>query len=86
MKTTLDSINDNSLKKRYINTLEFVKKHTPIKSKILDLGAVNTLSKILIEEGYKVRNTNGEDLDSDYHLYTKDNSDYLTSFEIFEHI
>ena len=75
MKTTLDSIKNNSLKKRYINTLDFVKKHTPIKSKILDLGTVNTLSKILIEEGYKVKNTNGEDLDSDYHLYTNDNSD-----------
>tara|TARA_S200000501_G_scaffold378805_2_gene443835 strand:- start:2544 stop:3080 length:537 start_codon:yes stop_codon:yes gene_type:complete len=86
VKTTLDSIKNNSLKKRYINTLDFVKKHIPIKSKILDLGTVNTLSNVLIEEGYKVNNTNGEDLDSDYHLYTKDNSDCITSFEIFEHM
>ena len=72
--------------KRYKKTLAFVNKHIPAKSKILDLGTSNPFSDILKKEGFSVSNTNGENLDIDYSQYTNTEADFITSFEIFEHM
>lgn len=72
--------------KRYEKTLTFVKKHIPQNSKILDLGTENPFSIILKNEGYQVKNTQGENLDTDYSHYTNTDADFITSFEIFEHM
>ncbi len=72
--------------KRYKKTLAFVKKHTKVDSSILDLGTENPFSLILKEEGFKVNNTQGENLDIDYSAYLDTGADLITSFEIFEHM
>lgn len=74
------------LAKRYDRTLSFVKKHIKPNSKILDLGTENAFSNILKQEGYSVYNTQGENLDIDYSPYTDTEVDFITSFEIFEHM
>lgn len=74
------------LEKRYSKTLAFVKKHTPLEYKILDLGTENPFSHILRNEGFNVENTKGENLDIDYSTYTDTDADLITSFEIFEHM
>jgi len=74
------------LEKRYNKTLSFVKKHTSVKDKILDLGTENPFSLILRKEGYVVENTKGENLDIDYSAYLDRDVDLITSFEIFEHM
>ena len=72
--------------KRYKKTLAFVNKHIPENSKILDLGTPNPFSAILKEKGFNVTNTNGENLDIEYSKYTNTDADFITSFEIFEHM
>ncbi len=74
------------LAKRYQRTLNFVKKHIKSEDKILDLGTQNPFSKILQDEGFIVKNTQGENLDIDYQNYLDTDSDIITSFEIFEHM
>ena len=51
--------------KRYKHTLLFLKEYIPIPSNVLDLGVVNPFSEIMLENGYRVTNTKGEDLDLD---------------------
>ena len=51
--------------KRYQITVDFIKKHIDKNEFILDLGVENPLSKILRDNGFKVDNTGGEDLDID---------------------
>jgi hypothetical protein len=72
--------------KRFNITLQFLKKHIASSEIIFDLGVQNPFSKIMEEVGYKVINTNGEDLDND--LSSLQNNDYtvFTAFEIFEHL
>jgi len=71
--------------KRFKHTLEFLNKHANASDIILDLGVENPFSKIMIEAGYVVTNTQGEDLDEDQSaLQTK--TDIVTAFEIFEHL
>ncbi len=71
--------------KRFKHTLEFLNKHANASEIILDLGVENPFSKIMIEAGYVVTNTQGEDLDEDQSaLQTK--TDIVTAFEIFEHL
>ncbi len=72
--------------KRFTITLDFLKKHITTNESILDLGVPNPFSKIMLENGYTVKNTTGEDLDNNQD--TLQNEDYLvvTAFEIFEHL
>ena len=55
-----------SHEKRYHKTLSFLKQHIQVGSRILDLGVHNPLSQLMQQQGYKVINTNGEDLDEDH--------------------
>ncbi len=72
--------------KRYQKTLDFLNKHCPTGSNILDLGVENPFSLIMKENGYKVKNTQGENLDTEYSKYLDTNAEFITSFEIFEHM
>ncbi|MHA7943090.1 methyltransferase domain-containing protein [Formosa sp. 3Alg 14/1] len=72
--------------KRYKNTIEFLEKHVPKTSSLLDLGVVNPFTKVMEDHGFKVENTTGEDLDLDTSALTHSNADVVTAFEIFEHL
>ena len=72
--------------KRYRLTLQFLKDHIPESSTILDLGVENPFTKIMLEHGYKVENTRGEDLDLDTSPIIKSKSEVVTAFEILEHL
>jgi hypothetical protein len=74
------------LKRRFGKTLEFMEKHIPKGTKILDLGVPNMLSEYLSENGYIIENTGGEDLDVDFSKVKGSDADVVTSFEIFEHL
>ena len=76
----------NFPKKRYKNTLEFLKRHVTTEESILDLGVENPFSELLKNEGYSIMNTTGEDLDIDTSKLASDSSDVVTAFEIFEHL
>lgn len=76
----------NFPKKRYKNTLEFLKRHVTTEESILDLGVENPFSELLKNEGYSIRNTTGEDLDIDTSKLASDSSNVVTAFEIFEHL
>ncbi|WP_291974023.1 methyltransferase [Lutibacter sp.] len=58
----------------------------PAPATILDLGVRNQLSILMEENGYKVINTNGEDLDDIYTSVKYKDIDAVTAFEIFEHL
>ena len=73
-------------KKRYRNTLEFLKKHINKENTILDLGVKNPFSDIMRNEGYTVENTKGEDLDFDTTNINQSEAEVVTAFEIFEHL
>lgn len=73
-------------KKRFQITLEFLEKHLEKNSSILDLGVENPFSKIMIDAGYKVVNTGGEDLDDELTAISSFTGDAVTAFEIFEHL
>ena len=72
--------------KRFKHTITFLQQHVSTSEKILDLGVTNPLSEIMIEKGYMVENTNGEDLDIDVSSITKSDAEVVTAFEIFEHL
>ncbi|WP_027078307.1 methyltransferase [Maribacter antarcticus] len=72
--------------KRFKQTMGFLEKHIPKDEAILDLGVSNPLSEIMIERGYNVTNTNGEDLDSELTTTTDFKGNVVTAFEIFEHL
>ena len=73
-------------KKRYKITIDFLKKHLDQSTDILDLGIKNPLSELMITEGFKVKNTKGEDLDEDRSLIETSDAKVVTAFEIFEHL
>ncbi|GEQ85591.1 hypothetical protein ULMS_10990 [Patiriisocius marinistellae] len=73
-------------KKRYKITLEFLEKTISKEEKILDLGVPNPFSEILINKGYQLQNTKGEDLDIDTSTVVNSDADVITAFEIFEHL
>ncbi len=73
-------------KKRYKHTLRFLQNNISAESHILDLGVKNPFSEILEENGFKVTNTQGEDLDLDTSAVLSDTYDVVTAFEIFEHL
>ncbi|MGB0424710.1 MAG: methyltransferase [Flavobacteriales bacterium] len=72
--------------KRYDRTMAFIQKHAPANSSLLDLGTENPFTPFLKDAGYKVQNTGGENLDIDYQKYIDTGADFLTAFEIFEHM
>lgn len=73
-------------KKRYNHTLRFLNEVISKDEKILDLGVPNPFSEILTQEGFKVINTKGEDLDLETSVVKTDQYDVVTAFEIFEHL
>ena len=72
--------------KRYKLTLDFLQNHISTSETILDLGVENPFTIIMRENGYKVYNTKGEDLDVDTSSITNSNATVVTAFEIFEHL
>ncbi len=72
--------------KRYQKTLDFLKKAVPPPANILDLGVKNPFTYIMKENGYKVENTSGEDLDDDFTAVQNEEFELVTAFEIFEHL
>ena len=72
--------------KRYHKTLSFLKKHIQLSSSILDLGVNNPLSRLMQQQGYKVKNTSGEDLDEDQSSLINSKAEVVTAFEILEHL
>ena len=72
--------------KRFEHTLAFLQKHITSEETILDLGVPNPFSKIMVNQGYQVENTGGEDLDIDFSAVVKSASEVVTAFEIFEHL
>tara|TARA_B110000977_G_scaffold58822_1_gene79933 strand:+ start:1952 stop:2503 length:552 start_codon:yes stop_codon:yes gene_type:complete len=77
---------NKSYYRRFSRTITFLKKHIKADTKILDLGTPSILSNQIIDEGYKVTNTNGENLDIDYSSYLDTDAEVVTAFEIFEHM
>jgi len=72
--------------KRFKYTLDFLQKHISKDESILDLGVENPFSKIMVEEGYFVENTKGEDLDLNFDSVLNSSAKVATAFEIFEHL
>ncbi len=72
--------------KRYQKTIDFLKDVAPPPLSVLDLGVKNPFSEIMANEGYRVSNTLGEDLDLDTSSVKKAEYDLVTAFEIFEHL
>ena len=72
--------------KRYKLTSQFLKDHIPESLTILDLGVENPFTKFMLNQGYKVTNTNGEDLDVDTTTIINSDAEVVTAFEIFEHL
>ena len=77
---------NNSHHKRHLKTLDFLNKHIDPASYILDLGIKNPLSELMQAHGYKVENTQGEDLDEDQKGLTNSKAEVVTAFEILEHL
>jgi len=50
------------------------------------LGVENPFSEIMIQNGYRVKNTQGEDLDEDFSAVQHSDAEVVTAFEIFEHL
>tara|TARA_B100000959_G_scaffold142699_1_gene149799 strand:- start:140 stop:661 length:522 start_codon:yes stop_codon:yes gene_type:complete len=78
--------NDNFPYKRFNKTLEFLEKHIKKDKLILDLGVENPLSSLISDNGYKIENTSGEDLDIERSKIINSNAEVITAFEIFEHL
>lgn len=72
--------------KRFNKTLNFLEQHISKSETILDLGVSNPFSKIMKDSGYKVENTQGEDLDLDTSRIESSDASVVTAFEIFEHL
>lgn len=74
------------LKRRFDQTLAFMRasSHTP--RRILDLGPDNTFARIMRSEGFEVINTGFVDLDLHPEVLADFDVDTVTSFEFFEHL
>lgn len=72
--------------KRYRLTLEFLQKHVETREKILDLGVPNPFSEIMLDKGFQVANTRGEDLDLNLEAVRQTDAEVATAFEILEHL
>ncbi|WP_055442915.1 methyltransferase [Lacinutrix himadriensis] len=72
--------------KRYKLTYQFLEKHISKSEAILDLGVENPFTKILKDNGFSVKNTKGEDLDTNTTTIQNSEATVVTAFEIFEHL
>lgn len=72
--------------KRYKHTINFLKKHISTSETILDLGVENPFTEVMQTQGYIVKNTLGEDLDTDTSTIVNSDAQVVTAFEIFEHL
>ena len=72
--------------KRFQHTLAFLQKHIDTTEAILDLGVANPFSEIMLDQGYRVENTSGEDLDVEFSAVVNSPATVVTAFEIFEHL
>ena len=79
-------VKNSALQRRYNRTIRFLTKTTKPPLAILDLGVANPLSTLLIEQGFNVINTKGEDLDDHPEIVKQYAADLVTAFEIFEHL
>lgn len=77
---------NNFPNKRFKHTTAFLQKHIGKEQSILDLGVENPFSKIMKEQGYSVKNTQGEDLDLEFKSVQNSSAEVVTAFEIFEHL
>ena len=78
---------NKSMMKRYDRTISFIQKRLPKERSVLDLGIANPFSDILKEKGYKVFNTQGEDLDLQPEVVRQfENIEFVTALEICEHL
>lgn len=77
---------NNFPNKRFKHTAAFLQKHIGKEQSILDLGVENPFSKIMKEQGYSVKNTQGEDLDLEFKSVQNSSAEVVTAFEIFEHL
>lgn len=71
---------------RFDRTLRFLEKHIEKQASILDLGEDNPLAERMRQIGYRVTNTQGEDLDTDQTSLSNTKYNVVTAFEIFEHL
>ena len=77
---------NNVHQKRFQKTLAFLNQNIEKGSHILDLGVQNSMSELMKANGYKVENTQGEDLDEDQTGLINSNAEVVTAFEILEHL
>ncbi len=77
---------NNVHQKRFQKTLAFLNQNIDKRSHILDLGVQNPMSELMKASGYKVENTQGEDLDEDQTGLINSNAEVATAFEILEHL
>lgn len=68
---------------RYIITMDYVRRFIPKGSIITDLGGENEFADDMRDAGYLVATTSDTDLDQ---IYAITHSEYVTSFEVFEHL
>lgn len=76
----------NLPQRRYNQTIKFLKSVISPPAYVLDLGVENPLSEIMKDQGYKVDNTSGEDLDIHPEVVVSQAYDLITGFEILEHL
>lgn len=72
--------------KRYNETLALLKQFAAPTDKILDLGIKNPFSEVMLENGFDVKNTNGDDLDYYYKDLQNYDANFVTALEILEHL
>ena len=77
---------NNFPNKRYKKTIEFLESSVPKPASILDLGVANPFSDLMQQRGYVIKNTKGEDLDTDFTNVVNSDAEVVTAFEIFEHL
>ncbi len=74
-------------KERFEKTVHFLEDIIDPTDKILDLGPVNPLSRLMSAKGYNVTNTPADvDLDFNYDFVKNEDFTVLTAFEILEHM
>ena len=72
--------------KRYRKTLAILKQFVSSGTTILDLGVRNPFSEVMEKEGYRVINTQGEDLDLFPEKLRSYQGEMVTALEILEHL
>lgn len=75
-----------SKERRYKKTWAFIKPSLRPGTAILDIGTKNPFADLLVENGFNVENTRGEDLDEKPESLAAYTSDVTTAFEILEHL